>query len=200
MPARENASLLIGAVAITRTNERRARPRRGAREREQTLGALSHLRPGDIRLATTHAGVRLLPGLPDAHARFGDERGEVSVPGFGAREKGGGAAIHIQFRTCDHLHTAQLRDERGAYDATQIGGVGDANRGVAEVGRAIDHRLGCDGTIAEGEGGVGAEFDGGEGHEVLNSVIIVYRINTETQSERKALRLTCNTLHAIYMP
>ena len=59
-----------------------------------------------------------------------------------------------------------------AHDATQVGGVGDAGGGVAKVGGAGDHRLGCDGAIAEGEGGVGAEFDGGEGHEILNSAII----------------------------
>jgi hypothetical protein len=99
-----------------------------------------------------------VPGGEVAYAGEGDERGEIPIAHGILDEECRRVAVHHQLGADDRAHpgAACLADE--ADDSAEVGSIGDAHGGVPQLGGALDQRLRGDGTIAEGEGGVGAEL------------------------------------------
>src|SRR4051812_40924684 len=96
-----------------------------------------------------------LPRGEIAHAGAGDERGEVAVAPLVLREEREGMAVHDQLRADDRLDALAAGLEHEAYDAAEVGRVGEAKRAIPEGGRPLHQRLGGDGAGAKGEGAVG---------------------------------------------
>jgi len=76
--------------------------------------------------------VLLRPAGPGAHARACDEGGEVAVALGRPDDERGGSSVHAQLRPDDGAQVAaRVGGMHEARDPAQVGGVGDAEGGVA---------------------------------------------------------------------
>ncbi len=130
---------------------RRQWTRPGPGERVHAVGVAGHLLPGHSRPPAPPALRVLFPGGPTAHARRGDERGDVAIALRVPRQKGGGLAVHIDLRADDEFQRriAGPRRELRADDGAEVGGVGDGDAAVAERMRARDQRFGGRRSVTE---------------------------------------------------
>ncbi len=164
---------LARPIAILRGEPARHPPARTPREREQPLGVAREELERHARISA-----RMI------HARAGEEGGEIAVPGPGLGEEGevneaglgtrhsalGGEGPSAEFRwPSPDVHgqlgpddppevrvVRRLREDDGAAEVVVVG---ERERGVAELDRALDEHLGVRGAIEEGEGGVAVELD-----------------------------------------
>ena len=95
--------------------------------------------------------------LADPRARY--QGREVPVPFFALDQERHRAPIHLKLRADDRLHAAPLGLEHEAGNAAEVGGFGEAERGVTELGGASRQGFRRDGAVTEGERGVGPELD-----------------------------------------
>ncbi len=148
-------------------------PGGGAGERDQALAPLGDLAPADGGPAASGVGMLAAPGVEVAHAGAGDEAGEVPITALVDGEerggiRGGPAGIagrrgreiwrHQQLGTYDRPDALAPGLEHESDDPTQVRSVGETQALVTQDGGAAGQGLGGDGAVAEGEGGVGAEF------------------------------------------
>jgi hypothetical protein len=148
------------AIRALARREQHAQPAgSGAGEELEPGASLRHLQPRDARVATLGMRALALPGLEIADAGAGDQRGEVAVALLVPREQGERMAVYDQLRADDGLDLLAPGLEHEANDAPEVGGVGEAERAIAERRGALHQRLGGNGAVAEGERRVGAELE-----------------------------------------
>ncbi len=171
LPPFGEAAERLGAPAAP--DEGRDLAGRGAGQRDQPLAPLGYLRPRDTSPAAR--GVRIVagPGREVSHAGAGDEAGEVVVAALVHRQERRGMGGGTDARVLRRGRRLGLHQELGADDGpdalapglehepncpTQIRSICETQASVSQGGGSTDQRFRGDGAVAEGEGGVRAEF------------------------------------------
>ena len=107
-------------------------PGGGSGERMEPGAVLGDFAPGHVRPAAARLPVGLGPARPRAHARTRDERGEVAIAFGGADDERGGPPVHAELGADDRpQRPTQPRRVHEPRNAAEVGGVGDAEGGVA---------------------------------------------------------------------
>ena len=155
-PARE---LPRGGSGGALAHQRGEPPGAGPGEQVEAGAPFRHVGPAHARPPARHVRRLARPAAQVGHAGAGHQRGEVAVALAAPHQEGERPPVHLDLRAGDGPDPRLLRRRGEPRDAAEVGGVGEADGGIAERRRARGERLGRHGAVAEREGAVGAELD-----------------------------------------